>query len=224
MKERSAINPWFKVFTNPRSVAKKYCLSKSNYGLTSISGIYGFLILLQCLQNFSVGTHYNIWIITLFSLVFAIPVGYVTLSISAWLLFWTGKLLGGEGEFSTIRSALTWSKIPEIVGILGWILLMVVYGSNVFIPAFIQKTYNFNYFNLPTGVMVFQIVFSFWSFVVLLQLLAEVQGFSAWLALINVILKAIVLAVFATVIFWFLTSVTYVGSVGIQHLQEVLKL
>lgn len=224
MEERSVINPWLKVFTSPREVAREYSLARPDYGFVCISAIYGLLTLFQCLQNISAGTHYPLWIIMAFSIIFAIPAGYIALSISAWLLLWTGKLLGGKGNFSTIRSALAWSKIPEMVGILGWILLMMVYGANVFIPAFIQKTYNFNYFTLPTGVIIFQIVFSIWGFIVFLQLLAEVQGFSAWLALINVILKAIVLAVFATVILWLATSVTYVGTIGIQLMQEMLKL
>lgn len=210
MKEKST-TPWIRVFTDPRGVAKEYAAERSNYGLGWISGIYGFLVLLECLQNLSAGTHYALWVVILFSLFFAIPAGYITLSIAAGLIWWTGKLLNGKASFTAIRSALAWSKIPEVVGLLGWVLLMMVYKANVFVPAFIQKTYNFSYFTLPTGVMIFQIIFSLWGFIILLLLLSEVQGFSAWLALINVILKSIVLAILAAAMLWFFTSATYVG-------------
>lgn len=222
-EEGKPTNPWLNVFCRPKEVAKSFCMKKPNYHLGWLSGVFGLLWLLEFMQNISAGMHYRLWVILVTAVVLAVPAGYIALSVSAAFIFWTGKMLGGKATYEAVRSALAWSKVPEVVGLLGWLVLLIVYGANVFIPAFVQKTYSFEYFTLPTGIMIFQVIFAVWGFVVLLHLLGKVQGFSPWLALINVILKAIVLAVIATILLWFFTSVTFVGTIGVKVVQEMLK-
>lgn len=203
MEGKSSMQPWLQIFTRPREVAKQICALTPNKGLLAISAVYGFFVLIETMQNIGAGLQYKLEAILLFALVLAIPIGYLSLSFSAWMLWWTGKLIKGQANFVTIRSALTWSKIPELVALIGWFVMIAVYGLQVFVPAFIDKSYTFNQFSLPTTVMVLQIGFTLWGFIALLQTLAEVQKFSIWYALLNVVLKSLLLAIFGAALMWF---------------------
>jgi hypothetical protein len=97
----------------------------------------------------------------------------------AWLLWLTGKPMGGKASFSDLCAAMVWPMIPAIAGTL------------LAIPLLGMET---------VGELV-QGVFYLYSFHIMVQTVAEVQGFNGWQSFLNQ-LFALILSLLPLLFFW----------------------
>jgi hypothetical protein len=119
--------------------------------------------------------------------------GMALLYLSSWLLRWTGKWIGGQASPINIRAAMAWSCVPGIWLLLPFIIQLFLFGKELFTsdtpkidsnPAFISISFAAIY--ATVGI---------WEWVVTFKCLGQVQGFSAWKALGNIILASLVIIV-----------------------------
>lgn len=182
------MNPWMSIWVEPRATIRSIITTNPRYGFVLLSAAYGFPVALNFAQNLGLAASIPLWAIIIGALVLCTFLGMIGISVSAWLLKVAGRWIGGKGTFQTVRAAVAWSSVPSFVSSLMWLVLIAIFGSQVFSPQFPET----NFFGYQAGVvfLVFlvQTVVSIWGFIILLKALGEVQGFSAWKALWNVVI------------------------------------
>ena len=204
------MNPWRDIWTQPRATIQSLVANNPDYGFKKICWIYGFTIALSLSKMFSLVTLYPLWVILLGSVLLGILFGFISITIIAYILHWCGRLIGGNAPFKQIRCVVAWSNVPIIINVLIWILLISIFKEQAFFADFPTEVILANKTALFLLVMLGQWVASIWSFIILIQGLREVQGFSIWKGLLNIIIPIIALVILSVlmsgVISWFITK------------------
>jgi hypothetical protein len=194
-------NPWLTIWTRPRETMARIAAENPNRSLWLLAGIYGFCSLMNLFQSIELGSAMGTAGIVILGFLIAPFWGYLNFSIWSWFVFFVGKWFKGQGHFSTVRSAYAWSCVPVIVNIPLWLLMVALFGHQLFL--------NFpDAHLLPSGMVTFlfvilivKVVLAVWSLVIYLNALAEVQKFSILRAILNVVVAAVVLT-FVLFVVW----------------------
>lgn len=179
---------WVKICTQPRETIKRIVSANVKYGFIALSGIYGFNMLMHIAQTLSVGQDFSLTGIIIGAIILSIFLGMFAISVTAGLVYWTGQWIGGKGSYLPIRAAVAWSNVPNIVNIILWFLLMGYFGSSLFTANFSQMQFSGGELAFTSIVFALQTIFSVWSLVLLVKTIGQVQGFSAWKGLLNILI------------------------------------
>jgi hypothetical protein len=185
-------NPWFTMWVRPRTTIRAIVQTNVKHRFIALSAIYGLPTCLQIAQNFCLISSLSFGGIVLAAIIFAVVVGVIGISVTSALLFWTGKWIGGNASFLQVRCAVSWSNVTNVATILLWAILLIHFRDQVFCDAFVQSPFTKPELLLVGGFFILQFVISVWSFILLLHAIGEVQGFSAWKALLNVVIAFLV--------------------------------
>ncbi len=196
-------NPWLKMWTRPRETIRGIVQDDPRYQIWRLAAVYGFPMLLHLAQSFSLSASTPLYMILLGSAILAAPVGMLGFMITSALIHWTGRWLGGVGSFLQIRAAVAWSNVTNLGTGLLWLVLVGAFGWQVFFKTFPQSPFTGVSLAVVGIVFILQTVLSIWSFVLLFQSLAEVQKFSVWRAIVNIILPFVIVTVALWAIFVF---------------------
>jgi hypothetical protein len=182
-------NPWFSIWTEPRATMRKVLDTDPEYLVFMLGILLGVSDCIDRAYSKNSGDMFTIPAIFALCAIMG-PIGGLTLlyGLSA-LLKWSGKLLGGHGSHSHIRAAFAWSSVPLIWGLLLWIPGLALFGEELFTketPRIDSSDILAVAYACWSGL---QVVLFFWGFIVFLKCLAEAQRFSAWRALLNVLLS-----------------------------------
>ncbi|MBS0629985.1 MAG: YIP1 family protein [Verrucomicrobia bacterium] len=194
------INPWTRIWTNPRETIRKIVDFNPKFRFIVLSFLHGLPILFYMAQDLSLGDTYSSAGIILVSVILATLIGMLSITIGSALFLWTGKWIGGQGTYYPIRAASSWSNVPNIVVILGWLALIFYFKNQVFLAGFQKAEFTGNALALYAVVILVQLAMSIWSLVILVKGLAEVQGFSAWKGLLNVLIPFVMLMILAWIL------------------------
>jgi hypothetical protein len=186
----------------PRETIREIVKTDPKYRVYLLAAIYGFATLLHFSQNFSLGAYLPWPTILLGSLVFSVFIGLIGFAIASKLIEWTGRLLGGTGSFQQIRAALAWSNVTNVVSILMWLVLVASFRSAVFLESFAESTFVGSALAIVVGAFLVQAVAAIWGFVILVKSIGEVQGFSAWKGLLNVVIVFVLVAISVWILAW----------------------
>lgn len=196
------MNPWLTMWVQPRKTVRMIIDRNPRFRFFILSAIYGFPMALNFAQNLSLGASIPLWAIIVGALIVSTVLGIIGISVGTWLLQFTGRWIGGKGDFLSIRAAVAWSNVPGIATILMWLVLIGMFGSMLFNTQFS----NAQFYGVQAGVVfivfLVQVVASVWGFILLLQGLAEAQGFSVWKALINVIIPFVIVVAIIWIVGW----------------------
>jgi hypothetical protein len=195
-------NPWLSIWLRPRETIRSIVDTNPAYNLYLLCALYGFPMAMSFAQNFSLTSLFPLWVTLLAALILCPFLGFVGISISTWLLHFTGKWIGGSGNFQTIRAAVAWSNVPNIVTVVTWLLLVGVFKDKVFCREFSEMSFVGYQAGVIFLIFLVQSIISIWGFILLLHSLGEVQGFSAWRALLNVIIPFVILVGLAWLVGW----------------------
>lgn len=104
---------------------------------------------------------------------------FISIYPMAWLLWLTGKPLGGKAGFGELCAAMIWPMVPSIIGCLFALPLL----------------------NTELAGDLIQALFYLYSFHIMVQTVAEVQGFSGWRSFFNQ-LFALLISLLPFLLFW----------------------
>jgi len=202
MGEKLSVNPWLEIWTRPRETIRAIVKFNPKYLFILLSGIYGFPLMLQFAQNLSLGERLSALTVFIIALVLSVFIGMLGITIISGLLYWTGQWIGGKAPYSYVRAAITWSNVPNVVNVVIWLLMMGVFGARLFTRGFAEATFVGYELTIVFFAFLIQVVIAVWGFVIALKALGEVQGFSAWKALLNVLIPFFMVAIGFWVIMW----------------------
>lgn len=208
MKEKLGLNPWLSIWVKPRKTIRALVEYDAGFCFIVMCAIYGFLYMLQISQFLALGQSSSLLIIIILSAVLAIPVGYIVFNISSFFAFLLGKLIKGKGSFKQIRAATYWSTVPMVVVLLFWIFCIVINGNSLFVPGY-EKRLVESAATINIVISIAQFALAIWGLIIYLHALGEVQGFSAWMALLNVFLAGLAIFILLFLISWGVSALTY---------------
>lgn len=189
------INPWFTMWYKPRETIRKIIKYDPKYLVIILAMVSGFSETLDRASLKSVGDYFSLTQIFAVALIVGPIVGLASLYISSWLLRWTGKWIGGKASSEHIRTAIAWSTVPLVWALLLWIPESVLFGKELFTSATPTMDASLSLTILFLLFSIIEIVIGTWTIIVYLKSLGEVQGFSAWKALLNSFLSALVILI-----------------------------
>ncbi|MDN3508034.1 MAG: YIP1 family protein [Simkaniaceae bacterium] len=183
------------MWVHPRQSMRQILETKVNRGLYCLSWIYGFQFSLRLCQELSLGAYLNAWLIVAIAAIAALPLGWIAFNISAFVFNFTGKLIKGKGDHKQIRAAVAWGNVPIIISCLIWIVMTAVFGNYLFFEGFYEVPFSGGEGILLTVNFAVMLIFGIWATIIFLHALGQAQGFSFWMALLNLVLASIVFVV-----------------------------
>jgi hypothetical protein len=208
MSDKLSVNPWTGMWVRPRETIRAIIQTNPSYMYPLLCFIYGFPMALQLAQNFSLGDRFHAAGIIAAALILAIILGAVMINIATALFSWTGKWIGGTGTYQQIRAAVAWSNMPSVVNIIFWLINIAAFGTRIFRNDFVETPFVGNELSLIFLTAFVQLVIAIWAFIITLKALSEVQGFSAWKALLNILIPMVVIFVGVSILAWLVSLMT----------------
>lgn len=202
MPGKFSLRPWLTMWVRPRDTIREIVSTNPKSQFYFLSAVYGFPMLLQFAQNLSLGGSMSVALVMLVALLLATPLGALVINAMSGLLYWTGGWIGGKAPFSHVRAAVAWSNVPNIVNLGVWLVLTAHFGSTLYERTFAEMTFVGPELALVFFGFLIQVVVSVWGFIMILKTLGEVQGFSAWKALLNVLIPIFLVWIAFMVIMW----------------------
>jgi len=198
--EQQSFNPYKSILLQPRSTIQRIVDTNPTYLVLALFALTGAAGSLSAAS--AEGWGYDMSLLWVFLIIVAIaPLATIlTLYLISALTRWTGKWLGGKATQEQIRSAYAWSYIPVIASIALYVPLFMFYGADLFNYQHTAFPDPLSMVPVQSGVAfvivaIAEVVLNVWSFVISLHCLGQVQGFSAWRALGNQALTALVLII-----------------------------
>ena len=198
-------NPWLSIWVKPRSTIAAIVKYNPKYRLWILSALSGLPMLLQFSQTFMLGKTSSILAIFVIAVLLSFLVGIINITVWSALCFWTGKWIGGKSSFSNVRTAVAWSNVPHVVTVVLWLGLALVYKGQLFNGEYVNEFVVWKeLFLVGTGFI--QLICSIWSLVILVNGLAQVQGFSGWKGILNMLLPILLVIaaawIFMDILMW----------------------
>ena len=179
------LNPWVAMWTQPRATIQQIVDTNPKRFVLPLAALVGFSRYLDSCSYKNTGEVLEWPRIILLAGAIGPILGLLALYIGGWLLRWTGKWVGGNASLQNIRAAIAWSGVPILWALLLWIPALLLFGQELFTKEtpILSASSSLSSTFLVYGLI--DIVIAIWAFVVFLKCLGQVQGFSAWKALLN---------------------------------------
>jgi hypothetical protein len=180
-------NPWFSMWFYPKTTIRKIVHINPKYGVIYLSALYMLQNFFFFLNFWSLGLETHVFSLLIPVLLLAPIVGFAWMFFYGWILKLTGRLLGGTAPASHIRAALAWSRLPAIITLVMWLFLLGVDPDSVFIQ-------------YPEGLVALFVTLilalvQIWTFVLLIESIREIQRFTWFRSICNVLLAAMIYSV-----------------------------
>lgn len=159
--------------------------------IAMLSGIF------QVLGNFAqkgYGDYISLLNMYLISIIAGPVLGLISFYLFGALLNWTGKWIGGTADSEKIRAAYAWGLVPYITLKLVLVIPEILFfGNDIYRSDMTLVLESTLLMVLFVFTVLLEIIGWIWTTIILLKALGEVQGFSAWKALGNVLLAFLVI-------------------------------
>ena len=172
------INPWKEVWLHPRNTIKailKYDPKYMVLPLAALAGIANNALDFESMDAIVGGRSF------IGSAFVAALLGIVSLYISGFLLSLTGRWINGKANSLKLRAAIAWAGVPVVTSLL------------LFIPLFFAL--NSESFGILSVSSIAFMILGVWSLVLQVGMISEIQKFSIWKAILNIILAGIVILI-----------------------------
>lgn len=154
------------VWFNPRTTIRSIVDTDSQYMMFAI------ILFISATSTFTLPSSTSVWLL---------PVAFVVMVIffvaflylSAFLMSWTGKWLNGQSTQEELRTAYLWASIPTGTGYaLAIVITLLTTGNLLGVEDQIASS-------------LIILITSAWTLVIYVLMVAELQKFSLWKAILN---------------------------------------
>ena len=190
-----SFNPWKTMWLKPRETIREILEYNPQYLVLLLAGLFGIRYALDMAGAYMLGDMFNLWLILAGAIIIGPIIGIISLYISSFLMVWTGKWINGKSSYEHMRAALAWAYIPILWGMLMYLLQIPLFGSELFSSLTPTLSASGLLTSLFIVLSLLGITFDIWSFSLSLKTVSEVQGFSVWKALLNMVLVLLVVLI-----------------------------
>lgn len=211
--ENQALNPWISIWTRPRSTIQQIIDSNPNYMAHALAAAWGVIVFFQAMSEEGAGDHLEWPVILIATVPIGVLYGIGFTYLESALVYWTGKWIGGKATFQEVFAAFAWSYVPVIWTLLLLIPAFAILGQEFFTtasPTIESGPFSVRALLYSYGLL--EVIILIWAFFISLQCLGQVQGFSAWKALGNMLLPIIVFIPLVIIFTFAMVIVIYLFS------------
>lgn len=177
------------IWTQPRATIAQLCEVSSSRAVFTLVILGGIVSVLDKAVTKSLGDAVSMTVILAVAIAIGPIFGLIGLYVGPWVLAKTGSWIGGNGDRRRLRIAWAWSyAIPVVIGLL-YIPQILLFGNELFTSAS-PSSPGLGITMLGFGALEF--IAGCWAIVVMTKAVGEAQGFSAWKALLNLLIALIV--------------------------------
>ena len=187
--------PWIAIWTRPRAALRQVLDGGSPRRILPLAALGGMAAGLAVATDSGYGDTHSSSMVLAAALSLGILGGILSLVLLTGLVRLAGLWLGGQGGRRDVMTALAWSSVPAVWGLLLWLPRAALLGEETFrsVPASIEGNPPAALFLGLLGLA--QAIIDFWGFMITLKCIAEAHRFSAWRALGALILAGLAAAV-----------------------------
>lgn len=184
----------FEYLFHPVKTIEKIIDKNSSKNLLFFSFLLGLNVLLGCsiLGKLFLKNIFTFVFGIFFLVLFSIVIGYVLIHIFTWVISGAGAWIGHRAKIKKIRAAFAYSLTP-LIGIIFTKLVLMLVLKGKYYPIIGQDLSLTEAFILYTMIVV-QIFFYIWAFVLLVQSLAFVKRTNIGKAILNLIFAGLIIA------------------------------
>ncbi|MFC1728957.1 YIP1 family protein [candidate division KSB1 bacterium] len=210
--EHYALSPWLTIWFYPRTAIKRIAASDSISMLILLAVLAGISIALNVSLFMKLGDRLSLPFVILISVMTGSFGGIIILMANGFLLFWTGRWFGGKASVTDVQSTIAGASIPISGTLLLLILLLFLYGNEVF--SGIRPTIDLNpaasfilsrYWLLVTIIAVWQVVLFIKGF-------SEVHGLSISKSISSTLLGLFTVIMIGAIVSGFAVSLVFIVS------------
>ena len=201
-------NPLLTVWTRPRATIRGIVDTEPTRWVMPLALTSGIVQTLNNATQRNAGDTLPLGAILGMVLVLGPIGGVVSLYLGAFFIGLSCRWLGGRANSTEVRAALAWCGVPTLATIPIWLLQLGIFGREMFTSEMPSVEANPMLSILVVGTGIVEVILGIWSFVILLKMLGEVEGFSAWKALgallllmLAIIVPLVILAVVVLFVF-----------------------
>jgi hypothetical protein len=192
---QQTLNPWLAIWTRPRATIRQRVERDPEAWVLALFAVAGVGHLLSDASARSLGDRVDLPTLLVMALLIGPLFGILGAYVGGWLLRWSGRLLGGAARPVEIRAAIAWSGVPYVASMLLWIPELLLFGDELFTEATPRLDTAPELQGLLLAFVAVELTAALWAFVAFLKCLGEVQGFSAWRALLNLLLPGVLVGI-----------------------------
>ncbi|MCP4420285.1 MAG: YIP1 family protein [Chloroflexi bacterium] len=189
-------NPWLYIWIRPRGTIRQIVNNNPEQHVIILAVISGIFNALDNAAKKSFGDNMSLIGIIFLSLIVGGIGGVVSLHLGGAVFRWSGSLFGGKAPSDHVRAAIAWSSVPDIVLLIIFIPIMIIFGKDWFTSSeqWIAKNETLALVSI-SAVAIIGIILVLWKAFLFIKCLAEVHGFSAWKSLIAIVVGFLVILV-----------------------------
>jgi transglutaminase-like putative cysteine protease len=187
-------NSWLKCWFRPRQTIVRECNNGSKITFIILICLLG---LSSTMDNLVFGLPDKkfpiewIWV----GLIIIGPVsGVINVFLWGWFLSFTGRWLDGTANAWTLRRVVAWSNVPAIAGMLVYMALFFIMGNKLFYENTNILDEGYMFMSFFMGAFLILITIVMWRVVIHIGMIAEVQGFTIWRSIANIVVAFLMLA------------------------------
>lgn len=178
------LNPWLSIWTRPRATMRQILDTNPRSWVHRLAILGGIAEVVGAhFPDAPPMPHLSVGALLAVKLCLGVLGGLFGLYLWSFVVWMTGRWIGGQGSFVQVRAASAWPNVLSVWGVLLWLPIFAYLGMeaiNVNPESFFDDSVGFMLF-APIFVVGFVIVV--WKIVVFLKCLGEAHRFTAWHAL-----------------------------------------
>jgi hypothetical protein len=192
---------WLKIWIKPRETMRKIINHPTNnFQVVLLVLLGGFVYALNQAAGKSMADTLPLIALFLPMIVGTVIGAAFYYFVIGGLFYWVGTLLGGTGTYRGVRLSLAYAYIPMVVTLVIWIPSLILFGIENFTTDTPRMNSSIGLFITFVIFTVIKVVIWIWSIFIYLKCLGEAHKFSAWRALLTVVLPIIVLLLIFTLV------------------------
>lgn len=184
----SPLNPWRTLWSRPRATIRQIVATQPERHVVMLAAVGGIFQWLDQATLRATGDQLPLHMILAAALIVGPISGIITLYLLGFLIALTGRWLGGTASPLHMRAALGWYNWPGIcIGLL-WIPQLALAGHESFTSKTPRIDADPGLYAAVTLISIPKFLLGIWAAIILCMCIGQLQGFSAWKGLGNVVL------------------------------------
>lgn len=186
-----SINPWKRLWRWPRATFRTLLDEAPTYSVLTLAILGGIPSGLAQAIKLNAAEFMPLPVVLALSMLLGGLLGLLELYVLGWLIAFSGRWFGGQAGPLQIRAIVAWSNLPNVVGLLSWLVMLVLLGPDLFMPREPELMLQHPLSPVLMLASMTQVTLAIWSLVLMVIGVGVAQGFTLGKTLLSLVAPAL---------------------------------